>query len=82
MKKNFESQFAIGELLYFRPMYRQQQELGISPENLEGQVCAVRFTEAKVFYDLYNNYYGHLFRDVDSCNLSKPKALAEVPSQN
>lgn len=40
--------------------------MGISPEPIEGKIMAVRFTEAKVFYDVYSNYWGKLFQGVSS----------------
>lgn len=82
MAHDFFSQFTINDKVEFRPMYKHQQMHGIGDEILEGQVMAVRFTEAKVFYDVYNNYWGKLFEGVASekvfgypepLNLPQPK---------
>lgn len=40
--------------------------MGIADEVLEGKIIAIRFTEAKVFYDVYNNYWGKVFDGVAS----------------
>jgi len=75
MTNEFFSSFAIGEAVEFRPMKRHQNSLGITDEFLEGTIMAVRFTEAKVFYDVYNNYWGVLFDGVDSCKVKEVKLL-------
>lgn len=61
----------IDEEVYFRPMYHQQMDLGIADEWREGTVVAVRFTRAKVFYDILDTYYGVLFNTVDSVKVRK-----------
>lgn len=66
MKNEFNSKFAINDEVEFQPMYRQQQEMGISHEPMDGKIVAVRFTEAKVFYDVFNNYWGKVFENVAS----------------
>lgn len=76
MTQDFFSSHAINDEVEFQPMYRQQQEMGISHEPMEGKVVAVRFTEAKVFYDIYNNYWGKVFEGVSS---EKVFALSESP---
>lgn len=62
----FEAKFAIGDEINFRPMYKHQKDLGIADEDLDGTVVAVKFTEAKVFYDVYSPYWGKLFENVTS----------------
>lgn len=76
MTQYFFSGHAINDEVGFRPMYRQQQEMGIADEPMEGKIVAVRFTEAKVFYDVYNNYWGKVFEGVSS---EKVYALPESP---
>jgi len=65
----FPSKYAIGETVDFcfdidnlpvADMYR-------------GIITAVRFTKAKVFYDIVDDYSGDLHTRVDSCCLEIPK---------
>ncbi len=63
---DFFSNYDMNEEVTFTPMYKHVKDWGIAPEELEGKVVAVRFTEAKVFYDLYNNYWGKIFDNVSS----------------
>ena len=63
------SQFQIEDEVTFVPMFRHQQEMGIAPDELEGKVVAVKFTEAKVFYDIYSPYWGKIFDGVDSAKV-------------
>lgn len=65
----FPAKFAINEQVVFIPMYRHQQAMGIGGEEMEGKIVAVRFTEAKVFYDIYSNYWGAIFDNVDSAKV-------------
>ena len=58
MAQDFFSACAINEEVTFIPMFSQQESMGIANEILEGKVMAVRFTEAKVFYDIYNAVIG------------------------
>ncbi len=76
MAQDFFSVHTINDEVEFRPMYRQQQEMGISNEPMEGKIVAVRFTEAKIFYDVYNNYWGKVFENVTS---EKVYGLPESP---
>ena len=66
MEHDFFSNHAINDEVDFRPMYRHQQKRGIADEILDGKVIAVRFTEAKVFYDVYCPYWGTIFDEVAS----------------
>lgn len=72
---NFPAQFAIDDSVSFVPMFKHQQLYGISEDQLEGKVTAVRFSKAKVFYDIVDEYYGKLFDEVDSGNVSPIKVL-------
>jgi hypothetical protein len=67
----FPSLYTHGDQVSFIPMFRQCRELGISGEPARGQIIGVRFTKAKVFYDIVDDYYGVLFRDVDSAYVGK-----------
>lgn len=67
----FESKFEINEEVEFVPMFRHVKEHGISQEGMDGKIVAVRFTEAKVFYDIYSPYWGKIFDNVDSVKVRK-----------
>lgn len=71
MKQKFLSTFSINEEVAFYPMQRHCNELGIKSQQSEGAVVAVRFTEAKVFYDIYDKYWGKVFTEVDSAKVFK-----------
>lgn len=62
----FPSAFDIGQDVVFLPMESHCEEFGISKEYGYGNITAVRFTKAKVFYDIVDDYYGFLFSNVDS----------------
>lgn len=59
----------IGDDINFLPMFRHQQKYGIAKEEKYGTIIAVRFTKAKILYDIVDDYYGILFDNVDSCNV-------------
>lgn len=59
MKNTFESRLGIGEYCYFIPK-------DMTKPRLEGKIVAVRFTEAKVLYDILDLDYSNLYRDVIS----------------
>lgn len=73
---NFPSQMGIGDRVQFKPMARHCEEMSIKSEWGFGEVVAVRFTEAKVFYDVLCDYYGKVFDNVDSVNV-KPSDAAK-----
>ena len=77
----YESLFAIGDKVSFIPMYRHQKRLGIEEETMEGTITAVRFTESKVFYDILDNYYAHLFDNVDSIKVGETEETIEYLKQ-
>lgn len=62
----FSSLYTHDDRVQFRPMYLNQQEYGIADDWFYGRIVAIRFTKAKVFYDIVDDYRGYLFRDVDS----------------
>ena len=62
----FESKIGIGDQVIFTPMYRHGQERGIELSEGFGMVVAIRFSKAKVFYDIVDDYHGIVFDNVDS----------------
>ena len=68
---NFDSKLSIDDLITFTPMFRQAKKMGIKQEEIDGTVVAVRFTKAKVFYDILDDYYGKVFTNVDSSYVNK-----------
>lgn len=62
----FTSQFGMGQDVNFLLGYKQSTDMGIMQSVMGGQVVAVKFTEAKVFYDIYNPYYGIVFFNIQS----------------
>ena len=75
---NFPAQFAIDDAVSFVPMFKHQQLYGISNDQLDGIVTAVRFSKAKVFYDIVDEYYGKLFDEVDSCKVTPVKIFPKI----
>ena len=68
---NFDSKLNIDDLITFTPMFKQAKKMGIKQEEIDGTVVAVRFTKAKVFYDILDDYYGKVFTNVDSSYVNK-----------
>lgn len=58
--KKFESQFDNWDRVEFR--YKEEGEYITA----KGVVVAVRFTKAKVFYDIIDDYYAYVYRDIES----------------
>jgi hypothetical protein len=65
-----EARFSPGDNVTFYPMECHCAKYKIEKEKLYGTVVAVRFTKAKVFYDVIDDYWGKLFDNVDSCNFT------------
>lgn len=81
MAQDFFSTHAIDDNVDFIPMYHQQIKHGISDESREGTIVAVRFTKPKVFYDILDEYYAIIFKNVDSVKVFSVKptpALVEL----
>jgi hypothetical protein len=78
MAQDFFSSHAIDDEIEFIPMFFQQQKLGITEDIREGKVVAVRFTKAKVFYDILDEYYGIIFENVDSSKVFSVTAQSYV----
>jgi hypothetical protein len=68
---NFDSKLSIDDSVTFIPMFKQAKKMGIKQEEIDGTVVAVRFTKAKVFYDILDDYYGKVFTNVDSSYVNK-----------
>lgn len=62
----FNSQFEMGQQVEFVPTFKQQQDMGIAGEELDGTIVAVKFTEAKVWYDVLSPYHGIVFQGIPS----------------
>lgn len=75
----FFSNFEINDEVVFVPRYRQARELGIAQEKINGNIVSVKFTEAKVFYDIYSPYWGEIFKDVQSNDVSVSKSSSPIP---
>jgi hypothetical protein len=71
----FTSTIDIDQEVTFVPMYKQAQQMGITQEEMSGKVVAVRFTKAKVFYDVLDEYYAKVFENVSSNNVWVPKSV-------
>lgn len=73
MNPEFFSKFSINDNVEFIPMARHLQEMKIAEEVIDGKVTAVKFTEVKVFYDIYSPYWGKIFDEVTSEKVMAPK---------
>lgn len=73
------SKFQINDEVTFRPMFRQQKKLGVADEDTEGRITAIKFTEAKVFYDVYSPFHGRIFREIYSDKVFKNVSASPVP---
>ena len=64
--RELTSRFDFGDRVIFTPMERDMERLSINAENSFGTIVNIKFTQAKVFYDIIDDYYGELFKDVTS----------------
>jgi len=62
----FPSLFGIDDKVIFIPSAKQADDMKIVREDSYGTISAVRFTKAKVLYDIIDDYWGKIFKDVDS----------------
>ncbi len=78
------SKLQIDDKVSFIPMERHCQAMHIEKEELWGTVVSVKFTKAKVWYDVICDYHGKIFDMVASNNVWIPErlSLAEVPNEN
>lgn len=79
---NFESALEIGQEITFIPMERHCEKYSIAKNWGYGIITAVKFTKAKVFYDIVDDYWGILFDNVDSINVNELKIEIEFPENN
>lgn len=75
---NFDSKLNIEDSVEFIPMFRQAKKMGIKQEKLWGEVIAVRFTKAKVFYDVLDDYYGKVFKNIESSYVNEHKIFKKI----
>jgi len=80
--RSFDSKLSIDDLVKFTPMYKQSKKLGIKQKEIYGTVVAVRFTKAKVFYDVIDDYYGKVFTNVDSSYVNKIEVFKKLEEIN
>jgi hypothetical protein len=73
---DYPSALEIDQRVSFTPMEKHCNEYKIAKDEGFGTIIAIRFTKAKVFYDVVDDYWGILFRDVDSINV-KPLNTGE-----
>lgn len=69
----FISPIAIGDRVSFEPMFRHCEMYCIAQSSGFGRVVAIKFTKAKVFYDIVDEYWGYLFDCVASENVKLSK---------
>lgn len=58
--------FNIEDNVEFYPTHKQSQEMGIAQELISGKVISIKFTKAKVFYNILNDYHGIIFENIPS----------------
>ena len=73
MEHEFKSAIGIEQKVTFKPMERHRAKYSIVGDKSFGTVIAVRFTKAKVFYDIVDEYWGILFDNIDSINVEPIK---------
>lgn len=73
------SKLQINDEVNFTPMFKQCKKMGIAQEGISGNIIAIKFTEAKVFYDIYSPFWGTIFKGVTS---EKVRGLSEVKMPN
>lgn len=78
IKREFSSQFDVDEKVEFVVSARDADKMKIEREWSDGQIVAVRFTKSKVFYDVLSEYYGFVFRDIDSCGVRQKQFLTDL----
>lgn len=75
----FEANGEIGDMVDFYPTYRQATRMGIDVSSqLYGQIVGVRFTKAKVWYDVVCDYYGVVFSKIPSEKVTSSEVLIKM----
>lgn len=81
LEGDYPSSMDIGDRVTFIPMARHCNELGITCAEGEGVITAIKFTPAKVFYDIVDDYHGFLFNSVDSAKVKPSRYFKNKPKQ-
>jgi hypothetical protein len=68
-EKEYFSLYDINDIVEFYPMSSHCEKYEIEKELFTGRITSIRFSNAKVFYNIVDDYYGYLFDNVDSCNV-------------
>lgn len=58
-----------GDRVDFIPRTLDCENLMINKTNLSGRITKLKFTEAKVFYDIVDDFWGYMFKNVPSENV-------------
>lgn len=74
----FPSALSIDDAVNFKPMARHAEKYCIDQESRFGKIVAVRFTIAKVFYDVLDDYLGVIFDGVDSAYVEPSESRANL----
>lgn len=77
---NYPARHAIDDTVCFIPMAHQLESMALEPESREGRIVAIKFTKAKVFYDILDDYYGKVFEGIDSIRVGKTES--DIPLIN
>lgn len=68
----FKSNFKIGQQVKYVDSTTIISDKGLLKNGcVSGQVVAVKFTKAKVFYDILSDFYARVERDIPSDNVAK-----------
>lgn len=70
----FPSQFGIDDQINFIPSAKQCEDMAIERSPRIGTIVGVRFSKAKVFYDVLDDYYGIIFTKLDSSFVTATQA--------
>jgi len=65
---NFESRFKIGDEIVF--ISSKLSAIIGTNEPIYGTIVSVKFTKAKVFYDILDDYRGKIYEEIDSINVA------------
>ena len=69
------SAYKVDDNVTFVPSAKECEERCIEREERYGRVVKVSFTKAKVFYDILDDYYGDVFKMIDSSFIVPQKKL-------
>lgn len=74
----FPSKFDLDDEVYFIPPAKDCNQHSIARQVKRGRITAIRFTKTKVLHDIVDNYYGHMFKNVDSALVFEDRSEAET----